>query len=116
MPSWSASSSLDLGGARTGFEAASRLLARAHNLSPYVAGGTQSVTARFTANGFKAAAVTDDWVARSVSRETENRRAWLLFRHPFAVVATTRGISIREAPLWHAMPAFSAWITEGVDA
>ncbi len=83
----------------------------------------QAATARYTAVGFEAAAVTGLAMAtsRPSLRPGRRRDATIRFAHPYAVVAAgsdDQGFGDRgPAPMaWKGIPVFSAWIAEPCDA
>jgi hypothetical protein len=119
LPAWSAHSTHDMGDPRLGFEAAAHALAPG---DPFKA--KQAAMARYSREGFEAAAVSALGIAMSVltPRQGLIRTAELRFGHPYAVVAVTAdepgtdpGSAQRAGP-WHGMPVFSAWVAQPEDA
>jgi hypothetical protein len=119
LPAWSAHSEHDMRDPRLGFDAAAHALAPG---DPFEA--KQAAMARYSREGFEAAAVSALGIALSalVPREGLIRTAELRFGHPYAVVAVSvdepgksRRPAARHSP-WHGLPVFSAWVAEPEDA
>jgi hypothetical protein len=124
LPAWSALTALDLRGDEAlGFAAAARVLAGALELGQWRYEARQVAMARYSAVGFEAAAVTGLAVFTSARAPGSRRRrvATVRFAHPFAVVAVAfddrrPGHDRRAGSVWHALPVFSAWVSEPSDA
>jgi hypothetical protein len=114
LPAWSANSKHDLSDPTLGFAAAKEALAPGPD--PWEA--PQVATASYTRTGFEAAAVTALGVRLAMIRPSGLRRvAELRFGHPYAVVAIAKAdASDGEAPGWHGLPVFSAWVAEPKEA
>ncbi|MEU8164631.1 hypothetical protein ACIP95_00540 [Micromonospora parva] len=113
LPCWSAHSEHDLTAPALGFPAASATVAKTMALPIENVEARQTAMARFGRYGFEAAAVTGMFGLTSLPPEGVARTAELRFGHPYAVVAVatdTRGDG-GTGP-WHAVPVFSAWISE----
>lgn len=111
LPAWSADTLVDLMGLPAGVRAALAALA---DLLPASeddeASAVQKCVARYSREGFEAAAVTAMFRAAGVVRRRRTvRRCTARFARPYAVVAT---VDTPAGPL----PAFSGWITEPVEA
>ncbi len=81
----------------------------------------QAAMARYSRTGFEAAAVTGVAVATAAMLPATRREAELRFAHPYAVVAVTTDPGTGDqgggsASPWHALPVFSAWVSEPEDA
>ncbi|GII25085.1 serpin family protein [Planosporangium mesophilum] len=120
LPAWSARSQHQLEHDELGFPAAARTLAEVLGLPAYGYEARQSAVARYSREGFEAAAVTGMMELTSFTppREGVVRTAELRFGHPYAVVA----VAVDEDRLggapgpWHGLPVFSAWVAEVEDA
>jgi len=115
LPAWSAQSDLDLGDPALGFPAAALVLAQALRLKEFAFVARQAAVAKYTREGFAAAAVTAMMMMAAgapMFREGVRRTAELRFGHPYAVVATAN----QPGSPWHHVPVFSAWITDPDDA
>ncbi|WP_089158139.1 serpin family protein [Micromonospora sp. NBS 11-29] len=109
LPCWAAESRHDLTAPGFGFDAAARALGGLLGLAEPPFEATQSAVARFGRYGFEAAAVTAFGMVAGLPPEGVARVADLRFAHPYAVVAVT--IDEAASP-WHALPVYSAWVTE----
>ena len=125
LPAWTAETELVLDDVATGFPAAARALASALGLASFRYAARQTATARYSAVGFEAAAVTALGILASARATRPGRRrvATVRFGHPFAVVAAacddhpTLPPDSRASPSpWHGLPVFSAWVGEPTDA
>jgi hypothetical protein len=112
VPAWEATSDHRLG-ADLGFAEAGAALIELLPPGGYQVDARQSAMARYTREGFEAAAVSGLAVRTSASlpREGPVRTARLEFTRPHAVVAATAG---EEG--WDGLPVFTAWVTEAVPA
>lgn len=114
LPAWSARSShklLDLG--IPGFASAAEALRQLVKGDDVDA--AQAAMARYTRNGFEAAAVTGTFVAASAvlrPSRVRARTARVEFGHPYAVVAVAGG----QNSAWAGVPLFSAWVATPEDA
>lgn len=114
LPAWEVRSDHDLLGAgELGFGAAGTALIALLPPGGYTLEAKQRAMARYTREGFEAAAVTGVGVRSSLQivPETTVRTARIEFTKPHAVVAVTTG----DGP-WDGIPVFSAWVAEGVAA
>src|SRR5579875_1689601 len=123
LPAWSARSQLDLSDPSLGLAAASGVF---DPVDPWAA--RQAAMARFTREGFEAAAVTAVVRSASMIRGVPGlvRAAELRFGHPYAVVAVAidgardlagaAGSGSAVASPWNGVPVFSAWVAEPEDA
>jgi hypothetical protein len=111
LPAWSASSDVDLTAPGLGFEAARNALVPSGD--PWQA--RQAAMARYSRTGFEAAAVSAIGVALAFRAPGKRREVVLRFGHPYAVVAVTTEPPATVSP-WHALPVFSAWVSEPEDA
>ena len=110
LPTWSASTKLDLTDPVLGFAAAKRGLVGPSE--PWAA--RQAAMARYSRTGFEAGAVTAfaaGLSARLPSRH-RHRHIELRFGHPYAVVALVQD----PASAWQGLPVFSAWVAEPENA
>jgi hypothetical protein len=115
LPAWSARSDHDLAGvAGLGFDEAAGALIALLPKGDWEYDARQSAYARYSREGFEAAAVTAVGVrlAAAFGGEGVKRTATLRFGHPYAVVAT---VESDESP-WDGLPVFSAWVAEPEDA
>lgn len=122
LPAWSATTDVELlGDEGLGFGDAAAIIAWTIDLDNFVYQARQVCTARYSAVGFEAAAVTGLAVAVSAGRLGFRRIAEVRFAHPYAVVAAVsdddrlRG-SGGSPSVWHGLPVFSAWVNEPSDA
>lgn len=127
LPAWSATSDLALsapGGAFDGFADGLSVLLRP-DARGYFGVARQLATAQYTREGFDAAAVIawDTLLGAALPHERALlRSATLRFGHPFAVVAAAAAGPLRTPDAtaspaqWHALPVFSAWVTEPDDS
>lgn len=111
LPAWASDTEVDLlrvpAGVDAGFAALADLLPTAPTDRT---GALQKCVARYSREGFEAAAVTAMMrAATGAPRRGRVRRGTARFARPYAVVATVR---TEAGPL----PAFSGWITEPVEA
>jgi hypothetical protein len=115
LPAWSADSEHGLARPELGFGAAAAVLAETLGLAGHRYEAKQSAVARYSREGFEAAAVTAMAVALGFSptRDGLVREAVLRFGHPYAVVAVTTD---RAGGPWHGLPVFSAWVANPTDA
>jgi hypothetical protein len=115
LPAWSADSKHGLARPELGFGGASAVLAEALGLPGRDYEAKQSAVARYSREGFEAAAVTAMAVPLGFSptRDGLVREAVLRFGHPYAVVAVTTD---RAGGPWHGLPVFSAWVATPTDA
>lgn len=122
MPAWTADTQLDLAADPLGFPAAARALGRALDNVDTSYRARHSATARFSALGFEAAAVTGIGAMAIPGRlrRTRQRYATIRFAHPYAVVAAVaEGDSGAGGPApdpWRGLPVFSAWISKPAEA
>ena len=124
LPAWRATTTLGLTQDEDlGFDEAARAIASVLGLQRFAYEARQACTARYSAVGFEAAAVTALGVrtAALVRRRGVVRTATVRFAHPYAVVAVAfdddRGPERPTARTpWHGLPVFSAWVTERVEA
>jgi hypothetical protein len=124
LPAWSADTDLDLNDDALGFPDAARALAKVLVAGDYDLVARQAATARYSATGFEAAAVTAIGLRMSAvtTRTGIRRTAQVRFGHPFAAVAAAfdgSRIDPRAAPIptrWNGVPVFSAWVSEPCDA
>ena len=107
LPAWSATSKHQLSDPALGFGTATELLAPLLDIPADGFEAAQSATARYSRDGFEAAAVTGFAVLTSamVQRGGTARFADLRFSHPYAVTA----IATHPDP-WSGVPVFSAWV------
>jgi hypothetical protein len=118
LPAWSAQSQHNLANPDLGFAAAARALASS---DPWQA--KQAAMARYSREGFEAAAVTAVGVGMAMLIPNQGlvRTAELRFGHPYAVVAVTvdepgrAGQPAGGHSPWHGLPVFSAWVAEPED-
>ncbi|HEU5110357.1 MAG TPA: hypothetical protein VFT95_17595, partial [Micromonosporaceae bacterium] len=115
LPAWSAESEHDLTGPGLGFAGAAAVLAGALGLGGHRYEAKQSAMARYSREGFEAAAVTALAVATGFQQPRDGvvREAVLRFNSPYAVVAVTT--DPKGGP-WHGLPVFSAWVATPTDA
>jgi hypothetical protein len=113
LPAWEAHSEHPLLPHDLGFAEAGDALIALLPPTGYYTDARQIAMARYTREGFEAAAVTGMAVTSSAParREGRVRRARIEFTRPHAVVAATRG-----AGDWDGLPVFSAWVAEAVPA
>jgi hypothetical protein len=111
LPAWLARSEHDLADPELGFGAAGHAILPGPD--PWEA--RQAAMARYSREGFEAAAVTGLAVAMAMARPGIRRVADLRFGHPYAVVAVTVD-GTRAGRVWHGVPVFSAWVTSPADA
>jgi len=124
LPAWRATTMLELTHDEDlGFDDAARSIASALDLRRFAYEARHACTARYSAVGFEAAAVTALGVrtAALVRRRGVMRTATVRFAHPYAVVAVAfdddrepKGPTARTP--WHGLPVFSAWVTERSEA
>jgi hypothetical protein len=121
LPAWRSKSKLDLKASRLfGAHPALETLLKIIGTSPEGddTEAVQSVVASFTPTGFEAAAVSAFGLLKGASRPTRRgleRRARLLFDHPFVAIALAGSSSdFRRARAGHTdlfcLPLFSAWV------
>lgn len=114
LPAWYAESDhVLLALPDSGFAPAAAALAALLPDGRHQAAAKQRAMARYTREGFEAAAVTGMMVRTSlvVAEEHPVRTARIEFTRPHAVVAATEG-----AGDWDGLPVFSAWVTEAIAA
>lgn len=112
LPAWAARSDHELSGVALGFDAAGAALEALLPPGDFEVTARQSAMARYSREGFEAAAVTAMGVtAAAMVTERRARHATLRFGHPYAVVATAAG----TGP-WQGVPAFSAWVAVPAEA
>jgi hypothetical protein len=123
LPAWSAETTVDLNDESLGVPAAARALRRALGLAGWSYEAKQAAVARYSAEGFEAAAVTGLAIAtsRPAMRPGHRREANVRFGHPFAVVAAAcnERLAARHGQvpgLWQGLPVFAAWISEPSEA
>jgi hypothetical protein len=130
LPAWEAENRHDLlTGPDLGFgDAAAVLVDLVSPEWPDRSGAAQQAArARYTARGFRAAAITalEAAAGATIGREPPTpvpvRHARLRFDRPFAVVAVALADRSawevpREAFPWHGIPVFSAWVAEPSEA
>jgi hypothetical protein len=115
LPAWSARSDHELAGvAGLGFDEAAGALIALLPKGDWDYDARQSAYARYSREGFEAAAVTTLGVrlAAAFGGDGVKRTATLRFGHPYAVVAT---VESDESP-WDGLPVFSAWVAEPENA
>jgi hypothetical protein len=115
LPAWSARSDHELAGvAGLGFDEAAGALIALLPKADWDYDARQSAYARYSREGFEAAAVTTLGVrlAAAFGGDGVKRTATLRFGHPYAVVAT---VESDESP-WDGLPVFSAWVAEPENA
>jgi hypothetical protein len=115
LPAWSARSNHELAGmAGLGFDEAGRALIALLPTGDWEYDARQSAYARYSREGFEAAAVTALGVRLAAARPGDGvrRTATLRFGHPYAVVAA---VESDESP-WDGLPVFSAWVAEPENA
>ena len=115
LPAWSARSDHELAGvAGLGFDDAAGALIALMPKGDYEYEARQSAYARYSREGFEAAAVTAVGIrlAAAFGGDGVKRTATLRFGHPYAVVAT---VESDDSP-WDGLPVFSAWVAEPEDA
>jgi Serpin (serine protease inhibitor) len=116
LPAWSAKNSHDLNLPSLGFPAAAAALAERMALSDYPFEARQSTVARYSREGFEAAALTSMAVGAAFMPTPHKallRVAELRFGHPFAVVAVA---TERRVGFWHGLPVFGAWVASPDEA
>jgi hypothetical protein len=114
LPAWEAFSDLALLDPQLGFRAAGDALIALLPPDDYYVEAKQSAMARYTREGFEAAAVTALGVRAAsmpMQRVGPVRTARVEFTRPHAVVAATEGDG-----LWDGLPVFSAWVGQAVPA
>ena len=113
LPAWEATSDHKLLDGELGFQQAGGALIELLPSDGYDLEARQSAMARYSREGFEAAAVTGLAVRMAAHSPHEGpvRTARVEFTRPHAVVAATRGDDE-----WDGLPVFSAWITEAVPA
>jgi hypothetical protein len=122
LPGWSATTDVELlGDEGLGFDEAAVIVAGTIDMDHFVYQARQVCTARYSAVGFEAAAVTGLAVMVSAGRPGVRRIAEVRFAHPYAVVAAVSDDDRRRgsgaAPSgWHGLPVFSAWVSDPTDA
>ena len=119
LPAWSAHTKVDLTGEDLGFGSAAATIAKAWGLKTWFYEAAQSAMARYSAEGFEAAAISALHVALAAHRwpDATPRRATIRFTHPYAVVAVAYDDPRQASPsAWHGVPVFSAWVTRPEDA
>ena len=116
LPAWSARSDHELAGvAGLGFDEAAGALIALLPKGDWDYDARQSAYARYSREGFEAAAVTTLGVrlaAAAFGGDGVKRTATLRFGHPYAVVAA---VESDESP-WDGLPVFSAWVAEPENA
>jgi hypothetical protein len=115
LPAWSARSDHELAGAAgLGFDEAVGALIALLPTGDWEYEARQSAYARYSREGFEAAAVTAIGVklAAAFGGDGIKRTATLRFGHPYAVVAA---VESDDSP-WDSLPVFSAWVAEPEDA
>jgi len=122
MPAWTADTQLDLAAESLGFPSAARAVGQALGAVDTSYRARHSATARFSALGFEAAAVTGigAMALPGRRRRTRQRYATIRFAHPYAVVAAVAGDGpVASGPVagpWGGLPVFSAWVSEPAEA
>lgn len=114
LPAWQAESDhVLLAVPELGFGPAAAALAGLLPDGRYDAAAKQRAMARYTREGFEAAAVTGMMVRTSIGVGSEHpvRTARIEFTRPHAVVAVTEGDGD-----WAGLPVFSAWVAQAVAA
>jgi hypothetical protein len=114
LPTWEVDSVHDLMQSELGFPAAADALVALLVPDDYYAEARQSAMARYTREGFEAAAVTSLGVratAAVLPRRALVRTARIEFTRPHAVVAVTQGTGD-----WDGLPVFVAWVEQAVPA
>lgn len=116
LPAWHVESEYDLLTVPAfAFGAAGEALKRRARIGGFVK-AAQSAVAKYTQNGFEAAAVTALGIplaGRMSPPPGPYRTATVRFAHPYAVVATTHG---PDDDLWSGLPVFAAWVTQPDDS
>ncbi len=114
---------MDLDREDLGLPLAARVIKQALGLTNLTYEAKQTASARYTAVGFEAAAVSGLAFAASAPqlRPGYRREATLRFGHPFAVVAVASDdLEVpprdRLSSPWHGLPVFSAWVSEPAEA
>lgn len=121
LPAWSATTVVEPGDDGLGFDEAAAIVAGTIDMDDFVYQARQVCTARYSAVGFEAAAVTGLAVAVSAGRPGVRRIAEVRFAHPYAVVAAVSDDDRRRGSgatpsAWHGLPVFSAWVSDPSDA
>lgn len=114
VPAWEATANHQLLAAELGFATAGAALIDLLPVGDYDIDARQSAMARYTREGFEAAAVTALGLvttAAPFSAERRMRTARIEFTRPHAVVAATEGSGD-----WDGLPIFSAWVAKGIPA
>ncbi|HKC27834.1 MAG TPA: hypothetical protein VKB75_07460, partial [Jatrophihabitans sp.] len=114
LPAWEAQSDHQLlENPELGFREAVSVLLSLLPPAQYQADAKQRAMARYTREGFEAAAVTAAGVRVSAiwADEHRQRSARIEFTRPHAVVAATSG-----SGHWDGLPVFAAWVTQAVPA
>jgi adenylate kinase family enzyme len=115
LPAWSARSTHELAGAPgLGFDDAAEALIALLPSARWDYDARQSAYARYSREGFEAAAVTALGMRLAAVHPGDGvkRTAELRFPHPYAVVAT---VESEDSP-WDGLPVFSAWVADPEDA
>jgi hypothetical protein len=122
LPAWRATTAVELlGDEALGFDGAAAAIAWALELDHFVYEARQVCSARYSAVGFEAAAVTGLMVAVSAGRPGIRRVAEVRFAHPYAVVSAAfdpdaQHGSAGSRSVWDGLPVFSAWVEDPSDA
>lgn len=114
LPAWEGQSDHDLlAAADVGFGEAVSLIFSLLPPASYLADARQSAIARYTREGFEAAAITSVGVRASAmwADQHDRRTARIEFTRPHAVVAATEGDGH-----WDGLPVFAAWVAQAVPA
>lgn len=115
LPAWSARSDHDLTGVPgLGFDDAADALMALLPPAPWACEARQAAYARYSREGFEAAAVTALGMRMAAVRSGDGvlRTGELRFPHPYAVVASVEA----DGSPWDGLPVFSAWVAQPEDA
>jgi hypothetical protein len=120
LPAWSARSSHDLTNYPGMDQAFSGLAAFLEETTgPATPTAVQSARAMFTADGFRAAAVTSTLLLRQSSSRVQDvvtRETILRFNRPYAAVAAACPQAETYHTPWSSVPVFSVWVAEPIEA
>jgi hypothetical protein len=112
LPAWKTDNRFDLLSTDLGFREALR--GHYHDVEEEIyIHATQAVSAEYSAEGFRAAAVTHGWSALRSGKygELTGRNVVLRFNRPYAVVA----LSSLYGEAWQGVTLFDGWITKAKD-
>jgi hypothetical protein len=119
LPAWEARSNHELMRADLGFDVAGAAIVGLLPPDDYDVDARQSAMARYTREGFEAAAVTALGARATgamIADAQPVRTARVEFTRPHAVVAATSAPGDRGSGDWDGLPVFSAWVAEAVPA